>query len=101
VSREVSFALFGNLESLTLEVQFLVTIVGFAFSWLIAGCTDLLELSQPELFAKNTQGDTVLSVKVSACLLDCAIIEYCIIVSSSQIRSELKKTIRAVSIKNK
>jgi hypothetical protein len=36
---------------------------------------------------KNTQGDTVPSVKVSACLLDCAIPECCILVSSSQIQS--------------
>jgi hypothetical protein len=82
-----SCALFGNLESSTL-VQFLVTLVVIFFFCEILGslqgCTNFLELLQPELFAKNTQGETVPSVKMSACLLECAIPECYILLSPIQ-----------------
>jgi hypothetical protein len=40
-----------------------------------------------KVLQKNTQGDTVPSVRVSTCLLDCKIPECCILVYFSQIQS--------------
>jgi hypothetical protein len=62
VRRKASWALFGNLESPTLQVQFFGNNGSFC-SFLVRyvlgsfqGCTNLSELLQPELFAKKHPG---------------------------------------------